>query len=230
MCAALSIMAVFVPSLIILRAAGMFMISNLLVAVACVFFIILYIVAAAKISTNLGAAGQDVAKLARKIAGCLAGVLVANLLYIVYPSIVREETQPVANVIGSVLIINLIQPLCYSGLHYCILHFLLGTIKRTAAAAAAAAAVENTPPFYPSRRSTLTPSDPTCCTGEEVYATRVGGGKKAERAGGATEMVTRTTSRPLSTPIEKSTAQGGDAAIITVSLDRSEDRRRLVPG
>jgi len=222
-------MAVFVPSLIILRAAGMFMISNLLVAVACVFFIILYIVAAAKISTNLGAAGQDVAKLARKIAGCLAGVLVANLLYIVYPSIVREETQPVANVIGSVLIINLIQPLCYSGLHYCILHFLLGTIKRTAAAAAAAA-VENTPPFYPSRRSTLTPSDPTCCTGEEVYATRVGGGKKAERAGGATEMVTRTTSRPLSTPIEKSTAQGGDAAIITVSLDRSEDRRRLVPG
>ena len=229
MCAALSIMAVFVPSLIILRAAGMFMISNLLVAVACVFFIILYIVAAAKISTNLGAAGQDVAKLARKIAGCLAGVLVANLLYIVYPSIVREETQPVANVIGSVLIINLIQPLCYSGLHYCILHFLLGTIKRTAAAAAAAA-VENTPPFYPSRRSTLTPSDPTCCTGEEVYATRVGGGKKAERAGGATEMVTRTTSRPLSTPIEKSTAQGGDAAIITVSLDRSEDRRRLVPG
>ena len=229
MCAALSIMAVFVPSLIILRAAGMFMISNLLVAVACVFFIILYIVAAAKISTNLGAAGQDVAKLARKIAGCLAGVLVANLLYIVYPSIVREETQPVANVIGSVLIINLIQPLCYSGLHYCILHFLLGTIKRTAAAAAAAA-VENTPPFYPSRRSTLTPSDPTCCTGEEVYATRVGGGKKAERAGGATEMVTHTTSRPLSTPIEKSTAQGGDAAIITVSLDRSEDRRRLVPG
>ena len=228
MCAALSIMAVFVPSLIILRAAGMFMISNLLVAVACVFFIILYIVAAAKISTKVGVAGQDIAKHARKIAGYLAGVLVANLLYFVYPSIVREETQPVANLIGSVLIINFFQPLCYSGLHYCILHFLLGTLKRTAAATAAAA-VENTPPpFYPSRRSTLTPPDPTCSTGEEVYATRVGGGKKAEWAGRATEMVTRNTSRrPQNTPIEKSTTQGGD---VTASFDRSEDRRRLVPG
>ena len=123
-------MAVFVPALIILRAVGMYFISNLLVAFTAGIGIILYLVAAAKISAKLGASGQHIPKLARKIAGCLAGVLIANLLYFVYPSVVREETQPVANVIGSVLIINFIQPLCYSSLHYCILNFLLSTIKK----------------------------------------------------------------------------------------------------
>ena len=129
-CAAISIVAVFVPALIILRAAGMYFISNLLVAFTAGIGIILYLVAAAKISAKLGASGQHIVTLARKIAGWLAGVLIANLLYFVYPIFVREETQPVANVVGSVLIINFIQPLCYSSLHYCILHFLLSTIKK----------------------------------------------------------------------------------------------------
>ena len=130
MCAALLIMAVSIPAMIVLWAASMFFIANLVVAFLSVIGIILYIVAAAKISAKLGAAGQHIPKLARKIAGCVVGVLVANLLYFVYPTVVREETQPVASVIGSVLILNFIQPLCYSGVHYCILHFLLVTIKR----------------------------------------------------------------------------------------------------
>ena len=108
----------------------MYFISTLLVAFVSACVIILYLVAAAKVSAKLGASGQNIVTLARKIAGCLAGVLIANLLYFVYPSVVREETQPVANVIGSVLIINFIQPLCYSSLHYCILNFLLSTIKK----------------------------------------------------------------------------------------------------
>ena len=123
-------MAFFVPAFIILRAASMYFISTLLLAFIVGFGFILYLVAAAKISTKLGAAGQHIAKLARKIVGCLAGMLVANLLYVVYATVVSEETQPVANVIGSVLILNFIQPLCYSSLQYCILQFLLSTIKR----------------------------------------------------------------------------------------------------
>ena len=130
MCAALSIMAAFLPTFIILVAARMYFISNLLVAFTAGIGIILYLVAAAKISAKLGASGQHIVTLARKIAGWLAGVLIANLLYFVYPTFVREETQPVANVIGSVIILNFIQPLCYSGVHYCILHFLLSTIKK----------------------------------------------------------------------------------------------------
>jgi hypothetical protein len=123
-------MAVFVPTLIILRASSMYFMSTLLIAFIVGCGIIVYLVAAVKISQKLGASGQYIVTLARKLVGCLAGMLVANILYVVYLALVREETQPVANVVGSVIIINFISPLCYSGAHYCILHFLLITIKK----------------------------------------------------------------------------------------------------
>ena len=123
-------MAVFTSALMGLRVAKQFFLSNLVVAVGALTMLILYLVSARKISAALaGDAGQRISSLARRVAGCLACVLLANVAYIVSPVIV-PETNFVPNVTLSVVILNFFQPLAYCGKDMILLKFLLDASKR----------------------------------------------------------------------------------------------------
>ena len=126
----MAFVVVFTTIILVLQISKQYMLTSAFQAVIVLIIVVLYFVSASKITARLpGAVGKQITTLARRVGGCLCGVIVSSLLYVAADAGISQTTSVQLSVMVKVTAFNLLQIMFHSLFHFFMAKFLIEAAK-----------------------------------------------------------------------------------------------------